>query len=130
MKLEDQIRLTTELQPFYNETFWELQYPEDDAFNYMFSKIFHYDSLTNTFYRELRAVHGSPLYMWLPERQIKNTESKLFHENKQFLIDNKVRCIKCVDGYFWVVNDDAIRDALKDRELPALCSVAATGQTA
>lgn len=103
-----------ECEPYLNEVFWELYVGNPDPNHHAFREEIHYNSLTSRMYQTLSSTRQAASPCWIPKRIIKNTESPLFHQHKKTLIDNVVPCITCVDGYFWVVNDDLIRDCLKD----------------
>lgn len=112
MKLFDQIRANTELVPHYNnEPFWEVILPEEAPFHYALSRIFLLNSLTNTRYQELRAVKDSVLYIWIPQKIIRNHDSKLLHDNLDWVIANRIKFLRCVDGYFWVVDDEILEES-------------------
>ncbi len=108
--------------PTWDEPFWELEihwtYEMDKEVEnptteeYSLNRTWHFNSQTDTNYQTMFAQVGSPLYVWMPESQILNSDSELFVQHKQFLIDNKIRFVKLIDGKFWVVDDDVISEAV------------------
>jgi len=104
--------------PTFDEPFWELElhflYEMDKPSSsfpdeiYSLNRVWNFNSQTDTSFQTMFAQVGSPLYVWMPEREILNSDSELFIKNKEYLILNKIRFVKLVGDNFWVVDDDII----------------------
>ena len=78
----------------------------------MLHDIFHFNSLTSTHFLDQRSPYEQlrKSFIYIPERIIKNNNSKLFLKNKDILIKKELPFIRILDDYEWLVDDNIIKE--------------------
>jgi hypothetical protein len=107
--------MNKEIKPIIDETYWSIYQNYNESNHYlcfMLHDIFHFNSLTSTNFLDQRSPYEQlrKSFIYIPEKIIKNNNSKLFLKNKEILIKKELPFIKIIDDYKWIVDDNIIKE--------------------
>ena len=107
--------MNKEIKPIIDETYWSVYQNYNESNHYlcfMLHDIFHFNSLTSTHFLDQRSPYEQlrKSFIYIPERIIKNNNSKLFLKNKDILIKKELPFIRILDDYEWSVDDNIIKE--------------------
>jgi hypothetical protein len=107
--------MNKKIKPIIDETYWSVYQNYNESNHYlcfMLHDIFHFNSLSSTHFLDQRSPYEQlrKSFIYIPERIIKNNNSKLFLKNKDILIKKELPFIRILDDYEWLVDDNIIKE--------------------